>query len=338
MSDAKIIGGEYKIPAGVLGNDHISATLPYSLGRTALYAILDSIYGTEASSGKILLPDYICISVPNVAARLGIEIINYHIENNYLPDMDSIRGKAKECKAIMLVSYFGMVNLDNTIELIRKEFPELKIIVDEVQNIYSMGRHSDYDYCFTSYRKWFYMPDGAEVICKEGRFAGFKVDSEGEYVKYKAAGNVLKNYADSIDDSVALELIDRAEDMMDKEYLYAGSLLSSQLYTTIDIEQVARVRKRNAAYLHKELTRLKVEHLYDAKAVPLFVPIRIDNRDAVRKALFAKGIFAPIHWPVENIELQGNNDLYKTELSLICDQRYDEEDMERIIKAIEDAI
>ncbi len=54
--------------------------------------------------------------------------------------------------------------------------------------------------------------------------------------------------------------------------------------------------------------------------------------------LFNENIFVPIHWPVEDVDMQGNNNLYKMELSLICDQRYEKEDMERIIRGIENAM
>lgn len=56
----------------------------------------------------------------------------------------------------------------------------------------------------------------------------------------------------------------------------------------------------------------------------------IKRRDEIRKAFFHNNIFCPIHWPADwqiNYSDVRTNPLYEMELSLICDQRYGEEEM-----------
>ena len=67
---------------------------------------------------------------------------------------------------------------------------------------------------------------------------------------------------------------------------------------------------------------------------PLFVPIIIKNgkRDYYRKKLIENKIYCPIHWPQPNEKCESN--LYELELSLICDQRYTENDMKKIISIL----
>jgi hypothetical protein len=61
--------------------------------------------------------------------------------------------------------------------------------------------------------------------------------------------------------------------------------------------------------------------------------IQIDNRDSIRKYLALKGIFAPIHW----LDSQDET-LRKSLLSLPIDQRYSDDDMQRILHELKDAI
>lgn len=267
---------------------------------------------------------------------------HYHVGSDFYPDWDDIHkvsGEATERLAILLISYFGLVDLNNMIERLRAVYPDMIIIVDDVQNFYGFGKCCDFDYCFSSYRKWFAVPDGADIICrvKANDIEGFETSSGG-YVFYKAAGNLLKNHRELIGDGIALELIEKGEKMMDDDYLYGCSTLSTELLRRTDFENIAQRRKSNAKWLHAGLERLGIQHLYNESKIPMFVPVVLKNRDAVRKRLFASDVFCPIHWPVDDMDLQGDNELYQAELSLICDQRYDEEDMERIIRGIENAM
>ena len=83
--------------------------------------------------------------------------------------------------------------------------------------------------------------------------------------------------------------------------------------------------------------KLIYEKLSEAD-VPLFVPTMIkDDRDRLRRHLIDKKIYCPIHWPISEYHY-GISDLskkiYEEELSLVCDQRYTEEDMNRIVYEI----
>ena len=282
-----------------------------------------------------------CSSVAEVPFRLGLPFEHYHITASLLPDVDEVKEKiirSDKKLAVVLISYFGIVDLDDVIISIRHDYPNVMIIVDDVQDFYGFGHHVDYDYCFTSYRKWFAIPDGSDVLQKSETLDLIQFDGHSNYALYKAAGNLLKNHAQMVGDSISLELFDKGEDEMDEEYRYACSDLGSKLFQRIDTGVVAEKRKNNAKILHEGLNRLNIRHYYNSNNVPLFVPIVIQDRDRIRKKLFVENIFVPVHWPIIDITLQGNNELYKTELSLICDQRYDKEDMERMLSEIENAM
>ena len=56
----------------------------------------------------------------------------------------------------------------------------------------------------------------------------------------------------------------------------------------------------------------------------------------MRKILIEQKIYCPVHWPLSNLHNMEERTLsmIDCELSLVCDQRYTEKDMERIIEAI----
>ena len=70
----------------------------------------------------------------------------------------------------------------------------------------------------------------------------------------------------------------------------------------------------------------------------MFIPILVPGhkRDELRRSLIADNIFCPIHWPVSQYHVldEKTRAIYENELSLVCDQRYNEDDMNRIADAI----
>src|SRR5690606_8896529 len=106
-----------------------------------------------------------------------------------------------------------------------------------------------------------------------------------------------------------------------------------------DRDAVVEKRRANFRALETAITPLGLRPIVPLGdgCAPLFLPIRIDDRDAVRRALAAEGIFCPAHWPVPKTHEAGvatARRLYETELSLVVDQRYDETDMRRIAAAL----
>ncbi len=327
-----IIGGEFAI-----NNSDLSTTKAsdmenlYSCGRAALYAIL--LDTKVSSSSKILLPDYICDSVIRTVLDAGYEFELYHIEESLTPDLSSFNSNSTEFNLFLLVNYFGITDLSDSINYIRSRNRNSIIIVDNVQNVFGFFNGCDGDYSFTSYRKWFALPDGAEVKCCDNHtIANF--NDKNSFFEYKLAGNYLKNCERYIDPSVYLDLLDKGESILDDNYRCRCSDYTRERVHLIDRSSIIKKRRQNSLFLHKGLTELGIRHLYNEECVPMFIPIFIEDRDSLRKAFFDNGIFSPVHWDNKHIDIRHHNDLYETELSLICDQRYNTDDMNRILDII----
>ena len=333
MSD--IIGGEFSILEESLNKDETqyryNEDIVFSSGRCALFAILKEIEHITGKRGGVLLPNYLCESITNTVRDSGWGYSFYNINENLHTDFDSLKN-IKNYDVIVLINYFGMIKLDDDIEHLKELIPELVIIEDDVQAYFELN-DSIADYSFTSFRKWFPCPDGAEIKAK--KTLNMKVElQKNSWSQYKLAGNILKNYSDYINDDIALALLNKGEEVLDGEYLSPCSDATKTIFTSLRLNEIANKRKRNAKILHEALLELNVSHLYSEISVPLFVPIFVENRDELRSAFFSEQIFPPKHWPRISYEINGTNPLYDTELSLICDQRYGKEDMIKQISVL----
>ena len=105
-----------------------------------------------------------------------------------------------------------------------------------------------------------------------------------------------------------------------------------------DIQNICKVRRANATILlyglHGITGIIPVFTKLCEGDCPLFVPIFAERRDELQKWLAQRAIYCPVHWPKPIKEARSN--LYAGELSLICDQRYGSEEMERILQALMD--
>ena len=132
-----------------------------------------------------------------------------------------------------------------------------------------------------------------------------------------------------------LQLFSESNKWLGEHYADLGIDADSKRYLScVDMEKIRRDRVRNARILYAGLQG-KVEFLFDEGQMdcPLFVPILLRrDRDEVRRKLVEHSIYCPAHWPHPNADCVSN--LYDWELSLVCDQRYTENDMDRIVSVL----
>ena len=247
-----------------------------------------------------------------------------------------------ENDVIVLINYFGLVDIERTIEELRSLKVESVIIEDDVQALFSFLDDKPHaaNYRFTSLRKTIACPDGGLV--KTNRKMPI-VTGHNTFAAYKLKGAKLKSVAkNSSQDDAYLTLFEMGEELIDNNYDSAMSYESASILAGTDLEHVATKRRTNALYLVNGLRSLGIEPILPIKDdyVPLFVPILIDNRNVVRAELQKHWIFCPVHWPFRDDMSQRPlcRKMATRELSLVVDQRYDLEDMQCIIQVLKDVI
>lgn len=341
METKSVIGGEFDIDDSCWGNKsnpsflQVKPHYTYSSGRAALYHILKSCQSVF-SADIVYLPDYLCSTIIDSVEQAGIAYDFYSINNLNVgySDLQIIHGGV-----ILLIDYQGIVNNEPLVKELKMKRPDLIIVKDLVQAPFHLNETSMADYQFTSFRKAFPVPDGSWVITKHPMI---QPEAPSRFSEYKLAASLLKRNRSLgyYNDKVYLELYERGEEMIDKDIVdYDMSDYSRAYFEILDWNRIAEIRKRNAVQIIEGVASLGINTLapISKDAVPLFVPIWLENRDKVRKAMFAHNIFLPVHWPIEKCgnRLRSGALYAKHELSIIVDHRYDDQDMIRILNILE---
>ena len=335
-----MIGGEFQIAVtDILNaqNRHFEApdVYTYSSGRAALYQILKYLK-QEKNVNHVLLPDFLCSSVLVPVKELGLDFTFYPINEKLELEPATFQPLYKNGIAVLLINYFGLQDLSNQINAIRELDEKSIIIEDDVQAYYEFKKPlGDVDFKFTSLRKTFAVPDGGLVKTKNYLP---RVTTPNTFGQYKAAAALLKSMREgNFNDQIYLELFEKGESLIDGEQECGMSLIAEKLYSFMNEEHVKVRRLNNAEYLVEQLGKIGIKPLFPLLEdhVPLFIPVVLKNRDAVRKAMFQKEIFCPVHWPLDGMDIKRGEQMSREELSLIIDQRYGRKEMDEIAKTLD---
>ena len=335
-----MIGGEFQIAVtDILNAQNRYLDTPdvytYSSGRAALYQILKYLK-LEKNVNHVLLPDYLCSSVLVPVKELGLDYMFYPIDEVLELEPAKFLEFYKKGTVVLLINYFGLKDLSAQVNYIRSVDEHAIIIEDDVQAYYEFKKElNGVDFKFTSLRKTFAVPDGGLVKTKH---CLPKVDTPNTFGQYKAAAALLKSMREgNFNDQIYLELFEKGETLIDGEQECGMSHIAEKLYSFVDEERVKVRRLNNAEYLIGELAKIGISPILPLTEdhVPLFIPIRLNNRDSVRKAMFAHEIFCPVHWPLDGLDVQRGKQMAEAELSLIIDQRYGRKEMDEIIMILQ---
>jgi len=317
----------------------------HALGRDAISGILE-VSSFSKESGVLYLPSFFCLDVVASCQELGATVRIY--EDHPLmsePDLSSVC--LGEGDAILAVNYFG-VRDGNFWAQWKRENKTSLLIEDHTHDPLSVwANNSTADYCFSSLRKIFPVPDGA--------------------ISWSPASAALPRKCDGKDwRGSALKL---AAMVLKKEYLGGHAIPKSEFrklqvegegfYSVVKGEGVSpwseallqlgypagwrRARERNVG--------LFLELLPDAVHFqPLFTTWPLghcpfngliifdcrEERDRARKKLAKANVFAPVHWDLSGATSRDSVDISSRILTIPLDQRYGSEDVRRILSILVD--
>jgi hypothetical protein len=300
-------------------------------GRTAIDLILQNIV-RRRQVRNVYMPAWCCDSILAPFLAHGTQIKFYDICRTDSTDYTDI---------FYVTNYFGYENTV-PVETVKKFKEQGSVILYDRTHSFLMENDPYLDlanYSFASIRKWMGVIGGA-VVNGVGRYElrpCSYLDCKEKAMRMKKAfieGDL------SIDKQTFLNLYSKFGHHLAENYQnYEMDDLSYAIYKTEDLSAMRRKRRENAKYLHENLKGVKFIGELTENAVPLFVPIffeTTEQRNDVRKKLIEAQIYCPIHWPKPTLipaDYEANK-IYETELSLICDQRYNIEDMKRIVTVI----
>ncbi len=333
--------GEYRTetmtPAGWLpqGDDSV-----YTFsGRDAILWALRDI-SAHKTVKRAYIPSYCCTSMISPFLEQGIECCFYDVD--YRNGLRFDIQYDKKCDLFFAMNYFGVrrEEMDRAIEhFASRGVTVLEDITHTLLHTKPVSAHSDY--AVASLRKWFSIPTGGFLLKREGKLDQKPCESGDDAVAGRIESMRLKqDYLDGkdVDKTRFLELSQRFEASLNYVHDAVLDTRSAGILEKLDVAALAEKRRRNADVLYDCLEEDDtITPLFSREEAesgcPLFVPILLPNEDrnSLRDHLIENGVFCPIHWP----EVLGTKPGIKPyELSLICDQRYDTQDMLRMVELI----
>ena len=341
-------------------------------GRAALEYIIRDILA-EYKTDSVLMPSYCCHTMLEPFVRHGIKIRFYDVFYNKdkglsveFPE-ESVNTETYRNEIFYYMTYFGFSQLSGIdAEKIRERFD--LVIEDRTHSWLSIDPtriEVAADYTFTSFRKWTGVYGIAEARKMTSAFTVETGNIGKEYTEKRKNAMALKaEYIsrqkilekdnvppfpeiDTTQDSkkVFLEEFSDAEKCLGQTYIgYTPTYECAWQFMHVNWDFVKNQREDNADVLLNGLKDIpEITLLFTSRNetdTPLFVPILVeDGRDRLREYLIKHQVYCPVHWPLSKYH-QGLScrakDIYNKELSIICDQRYTENEMEFIVYLIRD--
>lgn len=311
-------------------------------GRTAIeHALMDILINGKITN--VYMPSYCCTSMTQPFIDKNIKIMYYNV---YYDSTEGIRYEIDtsiECDIFFAMSYFGLedFSLNYAIEVFSKRG---SIIIEDITHrLLSNNSHSvKANYSIASIRKWLPIPSGGYIVKHNGLLSDKpninsedvvlqKIEAMKEKHLFLQGGNISK-------ESFLTKFVKFEQELNNINITYKIDNLSLSIIRCTNIDEVKFRRRKNGKVLYEGLCDFDfIEPLIPnpdfEEHCPLFIPIMIGNgkRDSLRQYLIEHKVYCPVHWP-NNICVEKG--IQESELSLICDQRYTEKDMEYILGLI----
>lgn len=297
-------------------------------GRTGLYLIAQELQVEGIDS--VSLPAYCCGSMVAPFIEAGFSVSFYE------------RYEITNSKAILIMDYFGFLKEETALFAGQCREAGLRVIVDATQTAFSRSRSYDSaDYIVVSYRKWLDCLCAA-VYSQNGFITQEYTKENTVYVDiWRNAAKKKKAYLETSngDKQEFLDLYGKANHMLGEDYIgFKASDSEIERFENADSQYIREHRRSNATQLidglHGKLNLL-FKSLSDEDC-PLHVPVVLKQewRTELRKSLIKNSIYCPCHWPVDEKYPHQKTRFHDEEMSLICDQRYTEDDMKNEIEEI----
>lgn len=311
--ELKEIGGYFGLEQ-FNNREYYSDLIAVNSARNALVYLLRA-----KNIKKVYLPYFLCDSVAKVCEREKCDYELYSINSKFLPIFNK---DLCENEFLYVVNFFGQLS-EKYIQTLKQRFKN--VILDNVQAFFQnpiQGIDTIY-----SCRKYFGVPDGGYLSTQIFLDKPLEIDESRTRMNH-VLGRFEKNASDFYqafkeNDYSFVELP-----------LKAMSKLTHNILGAIDYEEVRKNRNQNYKTLSKVLTSLNRLKLVEQDA-PYVYPFYCQNGMAIKKRLAEARIYVPTLWPnVLTLEGTLEKDFAGNILPLPCDQRYDQEDMKRIMEEL----
>lgn len=303
-------------------------------GRDAMRALSRAL-----GPRPVLLPALCCESMLVPFDQTGCRVGFYRLDGELRADEADVLRKAGPGTLLVYLSYFGVRPFSDAF-LQRLRDGGVLLAEDRTQDLPIPRAPGGFapDAVFASLRKWAALPEGGMLKCERAVESG-RVDSRFGDLCREAMEKKTRwlESGDPACKAECLRLIAQAEALLDvpgEPVAMSGAY--RELLRSLDLPAIGRIRQRNCARLAERLEPLrlagKLRFVSDSpEASALYFPILLEDREPVKRALWARGFYHPVIWP-EPEAVSGvcpvSRRVADHMLALLCDQRYGAAEMD----------
>jgi len=342
FSDDAIIGGMF----GLQATSDPNASIPAFIQEPGIHLVNARsgiwILTDQLTPRQVWCPSYLCHTILDAVKKSMADVrfyeINYDLAISSLDWLEQVQ----HGDLVILIDYFGFRN-DSACAVQARERGAW-VLEDASQALLSgnVGRFSDF--VVYSPRKFLGVPDGGILYNNSDvhfQDIDLKTPPSDWWLNAFLASLLRREFDIHGGARPWFELFQKAESGAPTGPFAMSELSSVLLRNSFDYATIAQRRVDNYRTLAAKLSSLALFPKLPDQVVPLGFPIRTRERDKVRQALFAHEIYPPIHWPIQGLvpqEFVESHKLASEIMTLPCDQRYDYNDMERMLHVIAEAL
>ncbi len=314
----KEYGGFLPLELNLGGNQPYYHEYPNILSFNTVKAALPLV-SKVLKAKKIHAPYYLCPNVIKELEKSFDTVEYYYLNDNLLPRLDNLRKKT-----VYLVDFFGI--MDKAITEYVNNNPETTFLIDNAHSFYNKPFMRNNVYNLYSCKKFFGVPDGGYLISERIIDQVYEKTTSSNIAKY-----LIKSLEEGTNSCYKEK---KAVD----EYInnnYSGiSLFAEELLSHIDYKRIKEIRKNNFN-IYQQYFMGKNHIICETGSIPYIYPLNIGKN--IKAKLIKEKIYVPTLWSQVL-----NNQFYNTieqklaadTLFLPLDQRYDEQDIEFIVKRV----
>ncbi len=329
----KIIGGMFGLEDFRELPEH---PLPHLQGKHILLTNARSgirLLVEQLRPATVWMPSYLCGSmiqaVNEAVSRIRYYEVDYDLNIPSLEWLEFVRAG----DLVVYIAYFGFPIQSGLVRAARER--AAWVLEDDSQALLSLNHDQDAHFHLNSPRKFFGVPDGAILSAGD---PDFEFPSElppppPRWWLQALNASLLRaefdRHGGERDWFRIANLVDAAAPLTPHRMSELSEVI---MRYRIDYPSISSRRIANYLSLLVDLKHLALYPFLPEGVVPLGFPVRLEARDRIRQRLFDQQIFPPIHWDIRRFvpeSFQGSHRLSRHILTLVCDQRYDAEDMHR---------
>jgi hypothetical protein len=285
----------------------------------------------------VWIPSYICGVVIDAAREPGVAVRFYPVDQSLeIPDSDWL-AEIQAGDLVIFADYFGFDTWSSHGAEARAR--GARVVEDACQAMLNKDFSLHSNYVIFSPRKFIGVPDGGILFAhKDAELPGpdFPAPSpqwllraikaailRSEFDRHGGERNWFKMF----------QLVETNGPMEPRRM----SDLSAMILQIADWAAIKKRRRQNYEFLLSELGELAIFPDLAHDVVPLGFPIRVGNRDRLRRALFNEQIYPAVHWDIIDLvptKFASSHRLAGEIMTLPCDQRYGQADMQRMVSKL----